>query len=131
MDIIEDKPVKPTIVLNAKAKPKEQPKPEKVKGKYLSVAEFTDSHLYKNFLKYEDGDKIVEAYNAIKHVYAEMEFEHQRKYLLKANDLNGALTWAVHEIVGWSWVKCYDRCNKNKKKAKAEELKAKQKEKAI
>jgi len=131
MDIIEDKPVKPTIVLNAKAKPKEKPKPEKAKDKYLSIAEFTDSHLYKNFLKYEDGDKIVEAYDAIKRAYAKMEFEHQRTQLLKANDLNGALTWADHEILGWSWVKCYDRCYKNKKQAKAEELKAKQQEKAI
>jgi hypothetical protein len=131
MDIIEDKPVKPIIVLNVKAKPKEKPKPEKAKGKYLSVAEFTASHLYKNFLKYEDGDKIVDAYDAIKTVYAEMEFEHQRTQLLKAHDLNGALTWADHEILGWSWVKCYERCAKNKKKAKAEELKAKQQEKAI
>ena len=132
MDIeIEEKPVKPTIVLNAKAKPKEQPKPKKEKGQYLSVEQFVGSHLYKNFLKYEDGNKVVDAYNAIKHVYAGMEFEHQRTYLLKANDINGALTWADWEIDGWDWAKSFQRCTKNKKKALAEAKKAKQEEQAI
>ena len=129
--IKEDFIVKPTIVLNAKAKPKEVPKPKKEKGKYLPVEQFVDSHLYQNFLKYEDGNKVVEAYNAIKHVYAEMEFDHQRKNLLAAKDINNALTWADWEIVGWDWCKCFERCTKNKQKALAEAKKAKQAEKAL
>ncbi len=131
MTIDEVAVVKPTIVLNAKAKPKEQPKPTKEKGKYLPVEQFVNSHLYKNFLKYEDPIKLVDAYSAIKHVYSEMEFEHQRKNLLAAKDLNMAIIWADWEIAGWDWSASYNRCIKNKKKAKAEELKAKQQEKAI
>lgn len=129
MPKVEDKPAKPTIVLNAKAKPKEQPKPIKEKGKYLPVEQFVDSNLYKNFLRYEDN--VVEAYNAIKHVYLRLDFDHQRTHLLKANDLNQALVWADWEIDGWSWHDSFNRCHKNKQKAVAEAKKAKQQEKAI
>jgi len=129
MDIeIEEKPV---IILNAKAKPKEKPKAEQAKHKQLSATHFVNSHLYENFLKYEDGDKVVDAYNAIKHVYTHVKFEHQRTQLLKANDLNQALVWADWEIDGWSWHDSFNRCHKNKKKALAEAKKAKQEEQAI
>ena len=129
MDIeIEEKPV---IILNAKAKPKEQPKPEKANGKNLPVAVFVESNLYQKFIKYEDGDKVVDAYDALKQVYAGMEFEHQRTQLLQANDLNQAFIWADWDIEGWSWMESFNRCFKNKKKALTEAKKAKQEEQAI
>ena len=120
-----------TIILNAKAKPKEMPKPKNVKGIYLPVEKFVDSNLYKNHIKYEDPHRVVDAYTAIKHVYANMEIEKQREQLLKANDLNGALTWADWPVNNWDWCESFKRCTRNKKKALAEEKKAKQQEQAI
>lgn len=122
---------KPTIVFNEKAKPKDKPIVETKKGMYLDVGTLVNSNLYQKFIRYEDADKIIDCYEALKVVYANLETELQRKNMMKASDINQAFMWHQYDIDGWHWAACFTRCSKNKKKALAEEKKAKQEEQAI
>jgi hypothetical protein len=117
---LEEAPkVKPKIELNVVAKPKVKPKPKDKappwvkKEAILSVEEYSNSRLYKNFCTYEDPLHAVELYMAVKKVHAQMN-EEQRKKFLGSADLNNALIWADWELPGWDWSNSFHRCSKNK-----------------